>query len=108
MIQIPRYIFQQHRHTPTIDYIKKRQKYISFDDPRRGNSSPYWQRPAVRSGTPPVRSAKSVPAPVIAASRATCIAVTRIGTFRAGPSHVTTIGLDGNALSLGSGGWSHL
>ena len=43
-----------------------------------------------------------------AASRATGIAVTRIGTFRAGPAHVTTIGVDGNALSLGSGGWSHL
>ena len=43
-----------------------------------------------------------------AASRATGIAVTRIGTFRNGPAHVTTIGLDGNALSLGSGGWSHL
>lgn len=45
---------------------------------------------------------------ILAASRATGIAVTRIGTFRAGPAHVTTIGMDGNALSLGFGGWSHL
>jgi len=45
---------------------------------------------------------------ILAASRATGIAVTRIGTFRAGPAHVTTIGTDGNTLSLGSGGWSHL
>ncbi len=50
----------------------------------------------------------SAAAAIRAASRATCIAVTRIGTFRHGPPHVRTIGLDGNELSLGAGGWSHL
>jgi thiamine-monophosphate kinase len=43
-----------------------------------------------------------------AVSRATGIAVTRIGTFRPGAPHVTVSGLDGKILSLSSGGWSHL
>jgi thiamine-monophosphate kinase len=41
------------------------------------------------------------------AALAAGIAVTRIGGFRAGPPGVMVRGLDGEALSLAKGGWSH-
>ncbi len=51
---------------------------------------------------PPAREAA-----LASVSRATGIAVTRIGTFRPGPARVTVIGGDGHAMTLPSGGWSH-
>ena len=41
------------------------------------------------------------------ASRATGIAVTRIGTFRDGPARVTVLDRDRHVMTLPNGGWSH-
>ena len=46
-------------------------------------------------------------AALAAASRATGIAVTRIGTFRAGPARVTVLDRDRHVMTLPNGGWSH-
>lgn len=46
-------------------------------------------------------------AALAAAAGAACIAVTRIGRFRAGPPGVMVLGLDGQPLALARGGWSH-
>jgi thiamine-monophosphate kinase len=41
------------------------------------------------------------------AARAAGIPVTRVGTFRPGPPHVTTTAPDGTTMRLEKGGWSH-